>query len=217
MLRSVVNRLILPKGKVHVNYTRFVTWSFVSNIIISAESVLSTHSMLSAVNQSSTEAIITANYIGKDILGQLGGLIYVNRFGKTADTQPKKFLKYSNAFQQVSMMAECITPLINIQYFLPIAGTANMFKNISFVGFGSTNVKCLQIMAQEDNLGEMYAKLSVVNTLGSSIGMLTGLYITAAVPDHTTRLAFIPVLGFLRMFTIKKAVSCVLIDIDDEK
>jgi hypothetical protein len=166
--------------------------------------------MLSAISIEDSSIILTSNYIGKDIVGQVGGLFYMNKMGKKADKEPRKFLLYSNMFQQSSIFVECITPLLPSSYFLPIAGVANMAKNISFTGFGAINARCIQILAEEDNIGEIYAKISVLNTVGSSIGMIVGLGLVAAIPDHSLRLCLLPFLAAVRIWTFKKAISGII-------
>ena len=136
-IQSNIKNIIYPRGKVHNNYSKYVGWSCFSNIIISIESVLATHSMLSVIGQSSTELNISVNYIGKDIIGQLGGLYYMNKMGQKADIDSKKFINYSMCFQQCSIFMECMTPLLPIYTFIPVAGIANIGKNIAFTGIGN--------------------------------------------------------------------------------
>jgi hypothetical protein len=207
---NLLKSLVYPVGRYHKKYTNYVGFSFLSNIIISAESVLSTHSMLHAVGANvDTGTIITANYIGKDIVGQVGGLFYIHRMGKSVDKTPLKFLKYSNILQQTAIVAECLTPVIG-NYFLLIAGSANIAKNISFTGFGSINAQCSQRLATDNNIGEIYAKSTVINTIGSSIGMLGGLYLIWLIPDHHMRILLLPFLAFVRVYSMNKAVMGVL-------
>ena len=99
-IKSIVHPFIYPKGNVHPSYGKYVGWSCFSNFVISAESVMSTHSMLSVVGLASTELTISLNFIGKDIIGQMGGLWYINKVGEKADKEPVKFIKYSMAFEQ---------------------------------------------------------------------------------------------------------------------
>lgn len=204
---NTMRRCIYPHGKVHVKYGSYLRWSFVSNLIISIESVLSTHSMLSAVGAANTEMVVSINYIGKDIIGQIGGMIFINRFGQKVDKEPKKFIKYAMTIQQISLLAECSTPLLPVDYFLPIASTANMGKNISFTGFGAINATIIPKLALDNNIGEIYAKLSIVNTLGSTLGMGIGLSIATFIPDHETRLCLMPILGVMRYYTYKIGIN----------
>lgn len=206
-LSSILKSVVYPRGKVHKNYGRYVGWSCLSNMIISTESVLSTHSMLSVIGQASSELTFSVNYIGKDIVGQLGGLYYMNKMGQKADKEPSEFIKYSMVLQQSAVIMECVTPLLPLGVFIPIAGVANVTKNISFTGFGAVNAKIIQKLAEEDNMGEIYSKVSVLNTIGSTVGMGIGLLIASKVPDHTMRLGLIPILAGLRIYTYNKAID----------
>ena len=197
--------LFFPTGKVHPKYTQYVGWSFISNVLVSAESAMSTHSMLNAIGTCS-ETVRTANYIGKDIIGQFGGLLYMAKMSKQADKKPLTFLFYSNILQQFAYLSLCTTPMLP-EYFLPIAGASNIFINVSFISFGAINAKCIQTLAIDGNVGEIYSKISVINTLGSSIGLLLGIGIIAAVPDHTTRLLIIPIIALGRVATFNRAVK----------
>lgn len=210
MLRTKIKKLIFPHGKVHKNYEKYVGWSCFSNFIISIESVLSTHSMLSVVGQASTELTLSVNYIGKDIVGQIGGLYYMNKMGQKADKDPEKFVKYSMAFQQTAVFMECATPMLPISMFIPVAGLANVGKNIAATGIGAVNAKIIAKLAEENNVGEIYAKISVLNTLGSTIGMGLGLAIAAKVPDHSMRMGIMPFLTMIRIYSYNKAIEDLL-------
>lgn len=203
----ILKSIVYPRGKVHKNYGRYVGWSCISNMIISTESVLSTHSMLSIIGKASNELTFSVNYIGKDIVGQLGGIYYMNKMGEKADKESSKFIKYSMILQQSAVIMECATPLLPLGSFIPIAGIANVTKNISFTGFGAVNAKIIQTLSEEDNIGEIYAKISVLNTIGSSVGMGIGLLIASKIPDHTMRLGLVPILAGLRIYTYNKAID----------
>ena len=180
-LKNLTKTFIYPRGKVHKNYGKYVGWSCLSNVVISIESVLSTHSMLSLVGQTNSDLTLSINYIGKDIVGQLGGLWYMNKIGQKVDKESSKFINYSIFFQQSAVIMECATPLLPIDMFIPIAGIAN--------------------------IGEIYAKISILNTLGSTIGMAIGLVITARVPDHSMRLCLMPFFTAFRIYSYNKAVN----------
>ena len=90
-----IKSLLFPIGKQHQKYKQFIGWSFISNILVSTQSVIATHSMLHSINTNS-EITRTLNYVGKDIIGQLGGLFYLANIGKKIDKNPEKFLLYSN-------------------------------------------------------------------------------------------------------------------------
>lgn len=208
MKEKEMNRLrtfLYPIGKYHRSYDEYIRWSFISNVISSTEYALATHSMLHAIDTGS-ETTRTANYIGKDIIGQLGGIGYMAKMGERVDKQPSRFLLHSNIIQQVSLASMCITPFAP-SYFLPIAGCSNILSNISYIGFGAINAKCIQRLAIDNNTGEVYAKITTINTLASSIGLLIGLSITVIIPDHGLRLLIIPFLAFGRVYTFNRAIS----------
>ena len=198
-------KLFFQSGKCHPKYTNYIKWSFTSNVLLSTEYALATHSMLHAINTDS-ETMRTFNYIGKDIIGQMGGLMYMSKMGDKADKEPVKFLQYSNGIEQVGLIATCSTPLLS-NYFLPIAGISNIFSNLSFIGYGAINAKCIQSMAIDNNIGELYSKITMINMLGSSVGLILGVGITILIPDHTTRLGLVPLLGIARVYTFNRAVK----------
>jgi flagellar biosynthesis protein FlhB len=210
IIKQSIQSSIYPYGKVHKKYGKYIRWSCFSNFIISIESVLSTHSMLSVVGHASNELTLSVNYIGKDIVGQLGGLWYMNKMGQKADKEPSKFIKYSMISQQSAVFMECATPLLPITTFIPVAGLANIAQNISATGLGAVNAKIIQKLAQENNIGEIYAKISVLNTLGSTIGMGVGLIIAANIPDHSMRLILMPILTYMRVYSYNKAIDGLL-------
>ena len=210
MFKQTIKSLVFPTGKVHKKYGQYVGWSCLSNIIVSMESVLSTHSMLSVVGHTSNELTLSVNYIGKDIIGQLGGLYYINKIGKKADQDSSNFLKHSLLIQQSAVFLECATPLLPLPVFIPLAGIANIGKNISFTGIGAINAKIIQKLAEDNNVGEIYAKITILNTLGSTLGMGMGLCIAFYIPDHSTRLCLIPFLTAARIYTFNKAVQNII-------
>lgn len=191
----------------HRHYPKYLAWSFVSNVLVSTESVLGTHSMLSVVGKESADLAISFNYIGKDLFGQLGGLWYMYRMGGEADKNPKRFINKAMITQQGSILMECATPLLPLTAFIPVAGLATIGKNISATGMGAINAKAIQYMANGNSVGDMYAKITTFNTLASTIGMVIGLGIAAKVPDHTMRLGLVPVITMVRIWTYKKALQ----------
>lgn len=204
-LKPKLQALIFPQGKVHSSYPKYIKWYLLTNIISSIEFVLSTHSMLSVVGNQNN--ILPLNYISKDIIGQLGGLWYMNKLSKTVDKDPRNFSNKSLQLEQYAIAVECITPLLPIYAFVPVAGLCNISKNISYTGFGAINTKIIQTLATDNNLGELYSKITILNTLTSSFGMSIGLFITYKIPDHTTRLLLIPFLAWLRIYSYEKTIQ----------
>lgn len=212
----------LPAGKLHPRYTQYLGWSFVSTFLVSAETILSSHSMLSAVSVAATTtatAAVSVNYLGKDMFGQIGGLLLMNKIGRLSDTHPNKFNKHSMVIQQMSTIAECATPMLPIGAFLPVASVANAGKCVSFTLFGALNAKVITTLSEDgSNVGEIYSKVAITNTLASSLGMAAGLILATQIPSHTIRMAVAVPIGALRWYTYNKAISGLLEDeIDDAK
>lgn len=203
-----LRKLIFPSGTVHPLYAQYVGWSCISNALISVETAVATHNMLDAMS-SGSDTLRTVNYIGKDVIGQLGGLWFMSKMSYKADKYPKRFLLYSNLVQQMAYMGICATPLAP-DYFLPIAGASNLLLNLSFTGFGAINAKCIQGLSAS-NIGEAYAKISVVNTLGSSLGLLAGLGLTTLGADNGLfHLAVVSITGSLRIYSFNRATRGLL-------
>ena len=208
-MKSVINNIksiIFTKGKIHPLYCKYMGYSFVSNVIVSIETAIATDNMLYSIDTNSNENK-TLNYLGKDIIGQIGGILYMSKMAHKADTNTPNFLLYSNILQQSSYIVMCITPFYT-SYFLPIAGLSNILANISFTGFGAVNAKCIQKISENNtNIDEIYSKITVFNTLGSTLGLSIGMYINYLIPDHNIRLCIIPFLGGLRVLTFHLATK----------
>lgn len=189
-------------------YKNFILWSFISNITATTQNVLANHSMLNCIDQDTTGNLVTTSYIGKDVLGQLGGFMYLLKTSKNIDTDPTKTVHKMSLIQQTSFFVESATPLVS-HYFLPIAAISNIGTNVAFTGFGAINTKVIQKLSP-NNIGETYTKITAINTVGSSIGMALGIGLTAAIPDHSTRLCIIPILGVIRTYSLHKSLKNLL-------
>lgn len=220
-IASAAKRAVAPATApaVHERYNQYMAWSFATNALASAESVLATHSMLSAVVTAAAvpaggaAAIsVTANYIGKDAIGQMASVWVINRTASDADKKPKALALRCNVVQQVATFAECVTPLLPALCFVPVAAAANVGKCVSFAGFGAINASVLRVLAARDeNIGEIYNKAVVVNTISTAIGAAVGIAIAAAVPSHAIRAGFvIPCLGVLRVVSYNRSVEGLL-------
>ena len=198
-----------PIGKIHPGYNRFIGWSFVTNAVVSTQSVLATHNMLTMLGAAGSQNYMTANYILKDVIGQVGGLYYIHQMGKKVDNDPKKILRHSHELQQSSIILESLTPAFGPTMLVPVAGAANILKNVSFTGYGAVTAKCVQRLAIEGNIGEIYAKVTTVNTIGSTLGLSIGLGINMLVPDPVSKCFIVAALGIIRVKTFDLAVNAV--------
>lgn len=207
-MNKVFNKIFFPTGNYNKkNYVKFIGWSFSSNIVLSLESVLVTHNMLYSINNNDSDLIRTFNYVGKDVIGQLGCLVSISKVGNYSDKEPKKFVLYSNIIQQCSFLTMYSTPYFS-ENFLILAGISGILSNLSFMGMGAINAKCIQKLADK-NVGEIYSKVTVFNMLGSSIGLGFGILLNIYLSDNM-KLLVLPLLGYVRIYTYNKAIENLL-------
>lgn len=189
-------------------FARFSGWLAVSTVASSAQSVLSTEAMLTMLLGTESH---TWNYVGRDVLGQLGGLLVMSGLTKQTDKNPGRFLWMSHALQQASMALLLYTPELSPSLFMPVAAIANICTNVSFIGYGSLNAKCIQKLSSgHSNVGELYSKLTVYQTLASTVGLSMGMMLNESVHTslHTYPLFFL--LGLVRVYCCNQAVKKVL-------
>jgi hypothetical protein len=195
--------------KTNKSFNNFAIWSFVSNVAVSSELVISTHNMVNTLSLINTD-YRTLNYVSKDIIGQVGGLFFMSKIGKKIDLSPKKALIATNILQQSSLFSSLLIPQVP-QYFIPITGFSSILSNASFTIFGALNAKCIQTISKDDNnICEIYAKISLINTLGSSIGLILGLAINSLIHEESIRFLFLTFFGTIRIISFNKAIKNIL-------
>lgn len=194
------------KNKAVKNY---IKWMAINSWATSTSSVISTNSMLNSIMTTpSYTSIIATTYIGKDILGQLGGLIYAYKTGKHADKNPLNYVSKGVFLGQLSFYLENFSPLIsNKNLILPFLGLSSCLKNVSFISIGAVNANNLQKISNQ-NIGEVYTKVASINTLASTGGMITGIAIINFLPSYTVRTFLImPILTFISLYSLRKSTT----------
>lgn len=205
-----MSKFLLPSGRVHKNYLKYLYWNSFSNFIVSIESVLSTHSMLTTVG-ANIGVNVSINFIGKDIIGQIGSLYAMNKIGKYIDKEPLRFLKMSLLLEQTSILMECATPIFPLSSFIAVGGISNVGKGIAFSGIGCLSATVVnKLSIDKDNIGEIYSKIGIVNTITTSVGMSLGLLIASLIPCHETRLCLIPILACFRYLGFYKSIEGII-------
>ena len=184
-------------------FQRFSRWMFVSTFMASCQNVLSTDAMLTLLSVMSEQR--TFNYIGKDVVGQLSSLAVMMGFTKHIDANPRHFMGQSLLLHQTSMTILLVSPTVPA-YFLPLAGFGNMLSNVAFMGFGGINAKCIQALATDNNVGELYSKLTITQTLASSLGLTAGVALSTLPATEV----WFTALGLGNMLCYYKAVTNVL-------
>lgn len=190
---------------------QYIKWMAINSFTTSISSVIAMNSMLSSIMiKPSYTDIITTTYVGKDIIGQLGGLFYSLYTGKKADSQPEIYIKKGIAIQQCSIYLENFSVLIkNSDLILPFLGFSSILQNISFISIGAVNANNIQKLGKK-NIGELYCKVASVNTLASSLGMIAGITIVNFIPSYTFRsICILPLLSTINIYTINKALEVV--------
>lgn len=197
-------------GTVNKHYYTFLKWYCLNNALCGIEGVFATHNMFGALNVNNDAFNFSANFIGKDIIGQLGGLAMVNKFSKFGDKDPKKYIIINSIIYESAALMESCTPLIDPKYFLFAGIFGNIGRNISFNAFGALKLKAMKELSSDENVTEMYTKINVAATVSYSVGMMVGLGLIKLIPCNITRIGMLPAIGILRYFTLKKSLDFVL-------
>lgn len=191
------------------------TWSSSVNHAISVNAMLSVVSGLSSVSSvPETSSIQSLNYIGKDIIGQIGGMIYAMRTGKKADHSKKNYAITGVKFSQAGCYMENFSKhlidyagIVNPLFPLLFLGSANFLKNISWITIGAANAAKIASMSKE-HTGQIYSEIAAINTFASTLGMACGIGIIHLVPSFTVRsLCIMPVMTGISMYSMKKAME----------
>lgn len=189
---------------------KYLSWMAINSWATSTSAVLSTNSMLSSIMSSvpSFTTVITTTYIGKDIIGQIGGLTYAWKTGKKADKEPLQYVTKGVTIQQASFYLENASIFISDKMFiLPFLGISSTMKNISFISIGAVNANNLQKLSK-NNIGEFYSKVASINTLSSTFGMISGIGIICFIPSYTIRtVCIMPLLSLLSIYSLRNATK----------
>lgn len=168
--------------------------------------VLSTNSMLNSIMTTpSYTTVIATTYVGKDIIGQLGGMLYAWKSGKKADEQPVTHIVKGSLLQHAGCHLENASILItNADAVLPFLGLSSIVKNTAFITMGAVSTSNIQKLSNK-NIGELYSKIASINTLSSTLGMILGIGIIHHVPSYEIRSYVI--LPILTMISLKCVIS----------
>jgi hypothetical protein len=174
-------------------YLRFASFCFTASVAGSAAMVLSTQTLLLAVGvvgSNVQQASIMAgafNWVMKDFVGQLGGVLFTSQMGKTRafDTDPKRWRMVSAMALDGATLLEILCPLFYSSLVLPVASVANIGKNIGFLTASASRATLHQSLAITGNLGDVTAKAGSQSILASLIGTTVGIGLSSLL-DHDT-------------------------------
>ncbi|KAF9205740.1 hypothetical protein BGZ49_003581 [Haplosporangium sp. Z 27] len=168
--------VFLPKGfpeSVTPNYWPFAKWQFIHNVAGSVTAVISTQSLLFAMGLGAGSIPMAAalNWIIKDGLGQLGGVVYASFVSDKFDSEPKRFRFQATVAMQGANLLELLTPLWP-GYFLAIASISNIGKNMAWLASSATRAQMNKTFALRDNLGDITGKSGSQTTAAGLVGVV---------------------------------------------
>lgn len=153
----------LPRGfpnTVTREYIPYSTYQFLSSISGTITGTLSMHAMLQAISvpfATSLGISATTNWIIKDGIGLLGGVIFAANTSTKFDSDAKKYRFFSTVLIQTSTFIEILTPIFP-KFFVLLASISNIGKNIGWIATSATKASMNRGLTLEDNLGDVTAK-----------------------------------------------------------
>lgn len=188
---AAVTAYLLPYGfprTVAPSYASYATWTFAGMLFSSAGGVLSTQSLLYAIGVGAGAVPLAAalNWVLKDGLGQLGGVLSAALINNRFDSDPKRWRFLSALAQDASTLLEILTPLMP-GAFLPLAAIANVGKNVSWLSASATRAGIHSSLAIHGNLADVTGKAGSQTIAASTLGMLLGVALSPAIgsdPRH---------------------------------
>ena len=158
--------------------------------------MLSTQALLYAVGLGAGAIPVAAavNWVLKDGLGQLGGVLYAALLGQRFDADPKRHRFFSGVALQAATAVELMTPLLP-GYFLLLASVANIGKNVAWLAASATRAQLHQALALQENLGDVTAKSGSQTTVAALLGTGVGVVVSSML-DGTASAAALAYLPF---------------------
>ena len=188
-LRALVLPQNFPDSVKQPFYWRHCQWTMVEGFLGSVVGVFTTQSMLSAMLMSRGYDVMDTNYLPyaaatlnwviKDGLGQLGGIVFVSLMGNRFDLHPKQFRFLSGFVLKMAMLVELMTPLFP-RMFLVLAALCTAAKNVSWMACSASRAPLLKLLGKGNNLGDLTGKAASQLTITSMLGMATGVGISEA-------------------------------------
>lgn len=178
-------------------YLRFASFCFTASVAGSAAMVLSTQTLLLAVGvvgSNAQQASIMAgafNWVMKDFVGQLGGVLFASQMGKTRafDTDPKRWRMIAAMALDGATLLEILCPLFPSSMVLPVASVANIGKNVGFLTASASRAALHQSLAVTGNLGDVTAKSGSQSIMASLIGTTIGIGLSSLLAHDTYNFA----------------------------
>ncbi|KAI9289053.1 vitamin B6 photo-protection and homoeostasis-domain-containing protein [Umbelopsis sp. AD052] len=180
----------LPRGYPHSvtpEYKGFAYWQMWHNMAGSVTSVLSMQSMLYAIGLGAGSIPLAAsiNWILKDGLGQLGGVLYASAISDKFDSEPRWYRFKGTLVMQAASLVELFTPLFP-GAFLALASISNIGKNMAWLATSASRAHIHRTFCLRNNLGDITGKsgsqATAAGLAGTGIGVLISAGITVMSP-----------------------------------
>jgi hypothetical protein len=184
-----LQHVFLPKGypaSVAHGYDGFVAWSMIGSVSGTVCGVLSMQSLLLAIGVGSAASFplaATLNWIVKDGLGQLGGILFAGMVNNRFDAHPKFFRMLASIAMEASSLIELLLPLAP-ELFLVGASFANMGKNVSFLAASASRAAIHRSFAVHGNLADVTAKSGSQAIVCSLVGTSIGISLATAIHNE---------------------------------
>lgn len=113
-------------------------------------------------------------WVLKDVLGQLGGIIFASRYGGYFDEDVKKWRFFAMLTLNIAIIVEILT-LRFPTMFLMLASAANMGKNVFFLMAAASRAQINMMFAKQNNIADIAGKSVSIFTTTSLLGMGLGM------------------------------------------
>ena len=176
---SMLRTSLLPHGypgTVAPEYAVYARWSAAAAAFSSMSGVLSTHALLTAVGVGAAGAAPLAaalNWVIKDGLGQLGGVVSTALISTRFDAEPKRWRLLSAVALDAATLLELCTPFAPA-FFLPLAAAANVGKNMAWLSASASRAGLHQALAMSGNLADVTRAAGSQTIAACSFGTLLG-------------------------------------------
>jgi len=184
-LSATARALLLPESyptSVAPCYLRYSLLAALSTVFSAAGGVLATQSLLQALGVGAAAALPAAaatNWVLKDGLGQLGGMLYAAVLGHRFDADPKRWRQASALALDAAGALEVCMALAPLP-FLPAAALANVARNVAWLSASATRAGIHNALALRGNLADVTARAGSQTTAAASAGTAAGVAVAAA-------------------------------------
>jgi Vitamin B6 photo-protection and homoeostasis len=173
-------------------YKKYALWNTLGSIASATGGVLSMQALLYAVGLGSGSIPLAAalNWVIKDGIGQIGGVLYAAWINNRFDSELKRWRMMSSIVSDVATFVEVCTPFFP-SLFLPLAALANVGKNVAWLSASATRAGIHQTLGLHGNLADVTAKAGSQTIAASSIGTLLGVLISPYLNHDVSMLVYV--------------------------